>query len=156
MFKEYRLIALTVIVFAAIITFGVKCAANRQQHAVERIETPLPLNSVSEQILYRKGYTVSYNKDHKIPNWVAWHLTAEHASGPHRRPGGAWHTDGSKAKDFYVNSISQVERITGITFFPTLPKDIAKSVKSNADLNAWDQKTPSDVLHPAYQLLRSF
>ena len=65
-------------------------------------------------------------------------------------------TDGSKAKDFYVNSISQVERITGITFFPTLPKDIAKSVKSNADLNAWDQKTPSDVLHPAYQLLRSF
>lgn len=47
-------------------------------------------------------------------------------------------TDGSKAKDFYVNSISQVERITGITFFPTLPKDIAKSVKSNTDLNAWD------------------
>lgn len=38
---------------------------------------PAPLKSIPEQILHRKGYTVSYNKDLKIPNWVAWELTPE-------------------------------------------------------------------------------
>ena len=37
-----------------------------------RLEIPAKLKNVSEQILQRKGYTVSYNKDLKIPNWVAW------------------------------------------------------------------------------------
>ena len=35
----------------------------------------------------------SYNKENKIPNWVAWHLTSEHATGPYRRPGNAWHEE---------------------------------------------------------------
>ncbi|MBR1933818.1 MAG: DNA/RNA non-specific endonuclease [Prevotella sp.] len=48
---------------------------------VKNIELPAPLKNTKEQILRRKGYTVSYNKDLKIPNWVAWHLTAEHAIG---------------------------------------------------------------------------
>lgn len=38
---------------------------------------PAPLKNVSEQILHRKGYTVSYNRDLKIPNWVAWELTPD-------------------------------------------------------------------------------
>lgn len=42
-----------------------------------RLEIPAKLKNVSEQILQRKGYTVSYNKDLKIPNWVAWELTPE-------------------------------------------------------------------------------
>jgi len=264
MFNEYRLTIIAVIVFAVIVTFGIKGATC--QHSALDSQTsflPLPLKDVSEQILHRKGYTVSYNKDTKIPNWVAWHLTAEHVTGPYRRPGGAWHedkevpepratfadyrdgiwsrghmcpagdskwdrdamydtflltnccpqhanlnsgvwnqiemscrrwaekygdiyivcgpilfrqkhetigpnmivvpeaffkvvlclkgdpkgigfvcrnTDGSKAKDFYVNSISQVERITGMTFFPNLPNDIAEAVKSQADLGQWDGK----------------
>lgn len=48
---------------------------------VKNVELPAPLKNTKEQILRRKGYTVSYNKDLKIPNWVAWHLTAEHADG---------------------------------------------------------------------------
>lgn len=263
MFKEYRLTIFAVIVFSVIIIFGVKCAAKHQLAVVERIEIPLPLKTVSEQILYRKGYTVSYNKDYKIPNWVAWHLTAEHTTGPYRRPSGAWHedtdvptpratladyrevgwsrghmcpagdnkwdkeamyesflftnccpqdanlnsgdwnqiemscrrwaekygdifivcgpilynkehetigpnkvvvpeaffkvvlclngnpkgigfirknTNTSKRNDLYVNTISEVERITGITFFPNLSKDIAESVKNKADLSEWDQR----------------
>lgn len=47
----------------------------------KEMDLPLPLKSVSEQILYRKGYVVSYNKDTKLPNWVAWHLTADHVDG---------------------------------------------------------------------------
>ena len=264
MLKEYWFSILAVIVFTVIITFGIKSVA--KQHGDMEIPTsylPTSAPGAPEQILTRKGYTVSYNKETKIPNWVAWHLTAEHTTGPYRRPSGAWHedmqvpvprttladyrdtywtrghmcpagdnkwdadamyetflftnccpqhanlnsgvwnqiemscrrwaekygdiyivcgpvlfrqehetigpnkvvvpeaffkvvlclngtpkgigficrnTDGSKAKDFYVNSISQVERITGMTFFPNIPKDIAESVKAKADLNEWDQK----------------
>ena len=57
------------------------------------IDIPLPLNGVSEQILYRSSYIVSYNKNYKIPNWVAWHLTANHIDGSVKRPGNAWHED---------------------------------------------------------------
>lgn len=44
------------------------------------LEIPAPLNR-AEQILVRDGYTVSYNKDWKIANWVAWHLTKAHTYG---------------------------------------------------------------------------
>ena len=93
MFKEYKFTIFAVIIFGIIIAFGLKGAAKQQDTTVERLEIPLPFKNTSEQILYRKGYTVSYNKDNKIPNWVAWHLTAEHATGPYRRPSGAWHED---------------------------------------------------------------
>lgn len=261
MLKEYRLTIFAIIVFAAIITFGLKCAAKQNGVNENRIEIPLPISNASEQILYRKGYTVSYNKDTRIPNWVAWHLTADHVNGPYRRPGSAWHedfqvpapratladyrdcnwtrghmcpagdnkwdreamyesflftnccpqngnlnsgdwnqiemscrkwaekfgdiyivcgpilfrqehetigpnkivvpeaffkvvvclngkpkgigficrnTDGNKSKDFYVNTIQQVERITGLTFFPNLTKDVAAAVKNCANLKLWD------------------
>ena len=228
----------------------------------DNLDLPLPRKGIPEQILYRTGYTVSYNADLRIPNWVAWHLTAEHVRGMIPRPSGnAWHedeevpfpkatyedyknsgwsrghmcpagdckwdnqvmyesflftnccpqnanlnsgdwnqiemacrrwaekygdiyivcgpilynkehetigpnkvvvpeaffkvvvclngtpkgigfirknTDTTKRNDFYVNTISEVERITGITFFPLLPKDISKSVKSKADLKDWE------------------
>lgn len=42
---------------------------------------PSSLSHVSEQILEKTSYIVSYNKDTKIPNWVAWHLTADHTDG---------------------------------------------------------------------------
>ena len=40
-----------------------------------------------KQILRRTAYTASYNSDTRLPNWVAWQLTAEHTSGPHKRGG---------------------------------------------------------------------
>ena len=224
-------------------------------------DIPLPLEGVPEQILHRKGYVASYNKDNRIPNWVAWKLTAEHVGGKVKRPGNAWHedddvplpratrhdykgshwsrghmcpagdnkwdseamyqtfmfsnccpqnsnlnsgtwnqieiscrrwaeeygevyivcgpilynqehetigennvvvpeaffkvvvclskgrekgigfvcknTDGNRRKDFYVNSIKDVERITGITFFPHLAQDVKDKIKNNADLEDW-------------------
>ncbi len=262
MLKDYWFSILAFIMFAAIFTFGIKGVA--KQHNYTGAPTsylPVSAPGTPEQILTRKGYTVSYNKENKIPNWVAWHLTKEHATGPYRRPGSAWHedtqvptprttladfkdtdwtrghmcpagdnkwdadamydtflftnccpqhanlnsgvwnqiemscrrwaekygdiyivcgpilfrkehetigpnkvvvpeaffkvvlclngtpkgigficrnTDGSKAKYFYVNSISQVERITGMTFFPNLPKNIADTVKAKSDLSEWD------------------
>ena len=252
------------IFFAMILCFtlawGTKCVAQRQTTIVDQIGIALPLNDKSEQILYRKGYTTSYNEDFKIPNWVAWHLTKEHATGIVSRPGNAWHEDvdvpepraipsdykgsgwsrghmcpagdnkwdgdamyesflltnccpqdanlnsgdwnqiemacrrwaekfgdiyivcgpilfnqkhetigpnhiivpeaffkvvlcmngkpkgigfirrntsTSKRNDLYVNSIKEVERITGITFFPLLPSDVSEAVKSTANLRDW-------------------
>ena len=54
----------------------------------DHIEIPASLKGKSEIVLTRKGYTVSYNVDNKIPNWVAWHLTSEHVDGKYKRTGG--------------------------------------------------------------------
>ena len=75
----------------------------------DNLEIPAPLSNVSEQLLYRKGYTVSYNKDLRIPNWVAWHLTASRLKGNTKRSESAFHEDEEvaepRAKDFdYVRS----------------------------------------------------
>lgn len=40
---------------------------------------------LQEQILQRFGYIVSYNKDTKLPNWVAWNLTTKRLYGPAKR-----------------------------------------------------------------------
>lgn len=212
------------------------------------------------QILHRYAYVTSYNKDTRLPNWVAWYLTKDHTYGPHKRQGlrfeedtdvptpratyldymqsgysrghmcpsgdnkwsqraqqesflytnccpqlyslnaGDWNdleircrewakaygkiyivcgpvlfnkkhrtigknkvvvpeaffkvvlclTGKPKAIGFiyrneetkkpiksYVNSIDQVERITGIDFFPSLPDDIEKQVEAQANLDDW-------------------
>lgn len=39
------------------------------------------------QLLNRYAYVASYNKDTRLPNWVAWYLTKEHTYGPHKRNG---------------------------------------------------------------------
>lgn len=60
------------------------CSCRAQKD--ESIEIPEPLNDGKEVILKRTGYTVSYNSDTRIPNWVAWHLTAEHTEGETKKP----------------------------------------------------------------------
>ena len=213
-----------------------------------------------EQILKRKGYVASYNKTTLLPNWVAWHLTAERTEGSAKRSGvdfaedtevpepratdwdyynsgydrghmcpaadnkwskkameesflftnmcpqngnlnrGDWNemeiacrkwakkygdlyivcgpilykgkhktigknkvvvpeaffkvvlrtgdnpqaigfiyknTSGNRPKDSYVNTVDEVERITGIDFFPSLPDDVEKKVEAECDLGLW-------------------
>lgn len=51
------------------------------------LEVLLKNKETPHQLLTRLSYTTSYNKDTKCPNWVAWHLTAEHADGPYPRSG---------------------------------------------------------------------
>ena len=73
-----------------IILFSV-CSCRAQKD--ELIEIPAALENGKEIILQRMGYTVSYNPETKIPNWVAWHLTAEHADGEVRRFSGGYFED---------------------------------------------------------------
>lgn len=73
------------------------------------IEIPAPQKITAEQILTRKAYTVSYNKDTRLPNWVAWHLTKSHASGDVPRAKGAFREDEEvptprATRDDYYNS----------------------------------------------------
>ena len=46
-------------------------------------------------------------------------------------------TDGNRKKDFYVNSIRQVERVTGYHFFPNLGASIKRIVYDMNDLFSW-------------------
>ena len=52
---------------------------------VTEYERPAALTDRPEQILRRMGYTTSYNKETKTPNWVAWHLTKSHTYGKNQR-----------------------------------------------------------------------
>lgn len=49
-------------------------------------------------------------------------------------------TDGNRKKDFYVNSIRQVERVTGYKFFPKLGESTKKKVYDIDDINQWYKK----------------
>lgn len=43
----------------------------------------------------------------------------------------------NKTMSSYVNSVDEVERITGLDFFSALPDNIEEKVEANADLNEW-------------------
>lgn len=228
--------------------------------SADGLEIPTGNPDVPSQILIREGYTVSYNKETKLPNWVAWHLTAERLKGKASRKSvefeadpdvpspkaddsdyynsgydrghicpaadnkmsidamkqsflftnicpqapnlnrGDWNEmeiacrnwakeygeiyivsgpilykgnhktigkhkvtvpeaffkvvlrlgndpkaigfiykneDGNRPKGDYVNTVDQVERITGIDFFPLLPDDIEAKVEAETDINDW-------------------
>ena len=237
-----------------------EAATETNTEAPEGVEIPAPLTDRKEAILQRMGYTVSYNEDWRIPNWVAWHLTSDRLTGPAQRKGipfspdteapgvqvdthdyarsgydrghlcpagdnkwsqqameesflltnicpqapslnrGDWNEmeiqcrkwaeqygdiyivagpilyrgqhkhigqhrvtvpeaffkvvlcmkgktkaigfiykngDGNRPKGDYVNTVDEVERITGIDFFPSLPDDIEQRVETKADLDEW-------------------
>lgn len=239
---------------------GDKNGEKRTVSATDGMEIPAPITSGPEQILRREGYTVSYNSETKLPNWVAWHLTADRLKGKANRKDtdfteddeveapratdndyycsrydrghmcpagdnkwsetamtqsflftnicpqapslnrGDWNemenqcrkwvkegedlyivcgpilykgkhktigrnkvivpeaffkvvlslqgtpkaigfiyknADGNRPKGDYVNTVDEVERITGYDFFPSLPDDVEKKVEAEADAAAW-------------------
>lgn len=51
------------------------------------LETIILEKGVPSQLVKKTNYIVSYNQNTKCPNWVAWHLTAEHTDGLCKRLG---------------------------------------------------------------------
>lgn len=49
------------------------------------LEIPTSLIPRQEQIIRHSGYTVSYNKDLRIPNWVSYELTRRETTGKEKR-----------------------------------------------------------------------
>ena len=100
----------TILLLLALVVL-VSCAQRREAGVVpEDVERPAAIEG--EQILKRMAYTVSYNKETRCPNWVAWKLTAEHADGG-------------------------VKRITGYDFFPLLPDDVEERIERRASIKDW-------------------
>ena len=62
-------------------------ANNTKISVIEKIEIPAKITGRQEQIITHIGYTVSYNSDWKIPNWVAYELTKEEVDGIESRSG---------------------------------------------------------------------
>lgn len=50
-------------------------------HAQTALEIPAPIANGREQIIHHTGYTVSYNGQRRLPNWVAYELTPEETAG---------------------------------------------------------------------------
>ena len=46
----------------------------------DQLEIPRLENGAKEQVIRHEGYTVSYNSDYRIANWVAYELTAAEAT----------------------------------------------------------------------------
>ena len=50
---------------------------NKNNYAEGRYEIPVANYDITEIYLERSGYTVSFNPETNIPNWVAWTLNSE-------------------------------------------------------------------------------
>lgn len=58
------------------------------------LEMAIPREKMTETVLYKKYFVVSYNTEYKNPNWVGWRLTGNHVYGEVKRPSGkAFHKD---------------------------------------------------------------
>ena len=68
-------------------TSGKDNAREKKKKKFNAMEIPAKMSGTPELLLKRDGYFVSYNKDRKIPNWVAWHLTKDHTNGNFYRDG---------------------------------------------------------------------
>lgn len=60
-------------------------AAPASAERIEGLEIPLLLGDVPEQIISRSGYTVSFNEQTRLANWVAYELTRAETSGDEER-----------------------------------------------------------------------
>ena len=64
-----------------------KDATHIERYAPVGYEIPVSDGRSPEQLIYRKSYVCSYNKDTRSANWVGWFLSAEHADGDVKRNG---------------------------------------------------------------------
>ncbi|MBR5037147.1 MAG: DNA/RNA non-specific endonuclease [Prevotella sp.] len=96
------------------------------------MEQPAKMKGVPEVILKRTGYIVSYNTQTKIPNWVAWHLTAEHTSGGVERHSEVFHED----------SDAPSPRVTDADYFNS---GFDRGHMCPAGDNKWDRKAMNET-----------
>lgn len=88
-----KLLTLVAVCIAAILLVGKYNTSEGQQakpntasqKVVGDLEIPIATVHRNEQIIRHAGYTVSFNPDWHIPNWVAYKLTAEETSGVTQR-----------------------------------------------------------------------
>lgn len=60
-------------------------AATHRTPRPKGLEIPAYLTDRPEEVVAHEAYTVSFNRKHKIPNWVAWTLTRKRTRGTAKR-----------------------------------------------------------------------
>ena len=91
-------------------------------------------------ILYKNSLYAPIGKEHKIrvPEAFFKVILAGVEEGKPRAIGFIYkNTAGNRPLDSYVNSIDQVERITGLDFFPALPDEIENRIEKECDIKEW-------------------
>ena len=46
-------------------------------------------------------------------------------------------TEGTKKRDLYYNTVDEIERITGLDFFPNLPDDLENKIEAQRNMRTW-------------------
>lgn len=62
-------------------------SVNHAEQKLRLIELPRNSDFNVEQIIWHKGYSLSFNPNTLIPNWVAYELTSDETDGPWTRKG---------------------------------------------------------------------
>ena len=79
--KKCRLFNLHVLLFVCSLLFiATGCAQNPKPYDIPRLP-----KKIKNKEYCREGYTVGYNKNRRVANFVAWHLTRERINGPASR-----------------------------------------------------------------------
>ena len=99
-----------------------------------------PIYIVCGPILYKTPLYVPIGKEHKIrvPEAFFKVILAGVEEGKPRAIGFIYkNTAGNRPLESYVNSIDQVERLTGLDFFPALPDEVENRIEKEYVLNYW-------------------
>ena len=103
-------------------------------------ESGEPLYIVCGPILYKNEEAKYIGQQHKVrvPEAFFKVLMTGLESGQPKAIGFLYkNTAGNHPLDSYVNSVDQIERITGYDFFPQLPDEIENKIERNTDINLW-------------------
>lgn len=88
-------------------------------------------------IFYKKSRQRTIGR-HRIPVPDAFFKVLLCMTGTPRAIGFIYkNTDGNRPKGDYANSVDEVERITGINFFPSLPDEVERKVEAVCDVDSW-------------------
>jgi len=113
---------------------------NELEEACRRWATKGPVYIVCGPIFYKKEKPKYIGKEHQIrvPDAFFKVILAGVEKGKPRAIGFIYkNTAGNRPLDSYVNSIDQVEHITGYDFFSELPDKVESEVEKTYNLNHW-------------------
>ena len=114
---------------------------NELEQACHRWAEKETLYIVCGPILYKKSQAEYIGKEHKIrvPEAFFKVVLAGVEKGNPRAIGFIYkNAKGNQPLDAYVNTVDEVERITGIDFFPALPDEVEAQVESGYNMKDWN------------------
>lgn len=113
---------------------------NELEQACHKWAEEGPIYIVCGPILYKKSKAEYIGKEHKIrvPEAFFKVVLAGVEKGNPRAVGFVYkNAKSNRPLDAYVNTVDEVERITGFDFFPQLPDEVENKVESRYNIKDW-------------------